>query len=85
MEIPEMLEELKESNPQKYKEIIEVLESYYERFSKYVWVDKDTMLYIDGSKTAYRCEECGSNVFKRSATGDHAKCNGCHAVYEIEK
>lgn len=41
----------------------------------------DTMLYIGGSKTAYRCE-CGGNVFKK-LTPDTFQCNSCRGkVYK---
>lgn len=44
----------------------------------------DTMIYVDGSTRAFRCE-CGANVFKK--TGETAyvvkyTCNGCGARYE---
>jgi hypothetical protein len=44
----------------------------------------DTMLYVDGSKAAFRCE-CGANVFKKIGETDYVvkyTCNGCGARYE---
>jgi hypothetical protein len=41
------------------------------------------MLYIAGSKIAFRCE-CGCNVFHRIPSQDdmrHYMCNGCRLTY----
>jgi len=48
-----------------------------------VWVEKDTMFRVGGSKDSFRCD-CGSNVFRKSADGKKAHCNGCSATYSIE-
>jgi predicted RNA-binding Zn-ribbon protein involved in translation (DUF1610 family) len=48
----------------------------------------DTMLYVDGSRTSFRCEECGSNVFKKVSEAEASpryRCNGCGAEYAGEK
>lgn len=41
---------------------------------------KCTMLYVGGSETAFRCPECGANVFRKISQTDY-ECNGCHTVY----
>ena len=45
-----------------------------------------TMLYVDGSKTAFRCA-CGCNVFQRIVEDgrDKFECNSCHDTYIGEK
>lgn len=40
---------------------------------------KQRTLYVDGSKTAYRCE-CGANVFTEVEERRY-RCNGCLAMY----
>jgi hypothetical protein len=47
----------------------------------------DTMLYVDGSAKAFRCD-CGANVFKKTAETESTvsyECNGCGGRYEGEK
>jgi predicted RNA-binding Zn-ribbon protein involved in translation (DUF1610 family) len=47
----------------------------------------DTMLYVDWSKTSFRCD-CGCNVFKKTEeTAESAKykCNGCGEAYVGER
>jgi hypothetical protein len=49
----------------------------------------DEMLYIGGSKEAFRCT-CGANVFHRIPDEDDDElifyeCNGCHKWYETDK
>lgn len=49
--------------------------------------DSSTMLFIGGSKDAYRCH-CGANVFHRLPDADdnhHYECNGCHATYSAPR
>ncbi len=43
---------------------------------------KDKMLYVAGSKTAFRCE-CGCNVFRKVEDKHPAtyECNSCDARY----
>jgi DNA-directed RNA polymerase subunit RPC12/RpoP len=46
---------------------------------------KDTMLYEEGNKIAFKCE-CGANVFQPiddDKTG--YKCNRCGFIYYVEK
>lgn len=43
----------------------------------------DTMLYVGGSKTAYRCD-CGANVFNKISPYEY-ECNGCHGIVTAEK
>lgn len=48
----------------------------------------DAMLYVGGSKTSFRCEDCGANVFRKaSETAQVVKyrCNGCDALYSGER
>ena len=40
---------------------------------------KNTMLYVDGSKTAFRCS-CGANVFTKLGNKRY-QCNGCREIY----
>lgn len=50
-------------------------------------VTHNKMLYVDGSKTAFRCP-CGANVFshmKSDDRGEYYECNGCHTIYTGEK
>lgn len=47
---------------------------------------KNTMLYVDGSRTSYRCE-CGANIFHQpdDKEPERYKCNSCGAEYVAEK
>jgi hypothetical protein len=42
-----------------------------------------TMLYVDGSKTAFHCEVCRANVFTKLGPGEY-RCNGCGMYYSEE-
>lgn len=42
--------------------------------------EKSVMLYVGESKTAFRCEECGANVFTKISDGSY-RCNGCGTEY----
>ncbi len=46
-------------------------------------VDTDKMIYLNGSKTSFRCE-CGGNVFREEEPGRY-ECNSCAASYRGEK
>lgn len=49
--------------------------------------DGDTLLYVGGSKTSFRCS-CGSNVFQKHHDrdlGDFYICNGCGAEYSAKE
>lgn len=49
---------------------------------------KTVMLYLDGSKTALRCADCGSNCFHLTEdNGERIRfeCNGCLTLYEAER
>lgn len=39
-----------------------------------------TMLYLNGSPTSFRCEECGANVFTEVCENKY-RCNGCGERY----
>ena len=46
------------------------------------------MLYLDGSKSAMRCAECGSNCFHLTEdNGERIRfeCNACLALYSADK
>ena len=51
-------------------------------------LEKDTMLYLDGTdKSAFRCS-CKANVFRRVICSDNKlryRCNGCGDIYLAEK
>ncbi len=47
---------------------------------------KDHMIYVNGSKTSFRCEgseghPCGCNVFRKIDDTPRFRCNACGAVY----
>ena len=51
----------------------------------------NVMVYLNGSKTSFRCEVCGANVFHKpddqsAATPGGAlyACNGCATIYSGE-
>ncbi len=46
--------------------------------------DANVMVYVKGAKYAFKCEDCGSNVFHKVQTerGERFECNGCPALYE---
>jgi hypothetical protein len=44
---------------------------------------KQMMLYLGGSKTSYRCPDCGANVFTKIEEGRFI-CNGCQARWRGE-
>jgi len=48
--------------------------------------EKSVMLYVGGSKTAFRCE-CGCNVMHKETDdkGLYYICNGCSNEYRGEK
>jgi DNA-directed RNA polymerase subunit RPC12/RpoP len=49
------------------------------------WTGKVTMLYLDGSATSYRCDECGANCFTAHVANPRRyRCNGCSATYTAE-
>ena len=42
---------------------------------------KETMLYVGGSKTSFRCD-CGVNVFRKVVSASlKYRCNGCGDVW----
>lgn len=43
-----------------------------------------TMIYLDGSKTSFRCQ-CGANVFIASGADGPFACNGCGAEYHCQQ
>ena len=44
---------------------------------------RNKILYLSGDSNAYRCDDCGCNVFNK-ITDDKYKCNGCGATYLTE-
>lgn len=49
---------------------------------------KSCMIYLDGSKTAFRCDDCGCNLFHLTEdTGERIRfaCNTCIALYEANR
>ena len=44
---------------------------------------RNKILYLKGDSNAYRCDDCGCNVFNK-ITDDKYKCNGCGATYLAE-
>jgi hypothetical protein len=42
---------------------------------------KTTLIYVDGSKTAFVCEVCGSNCFRKFKDILRYKCNSCGETY----
>jgi NAD-dependent SIR2 family protein deacetylase len=46
---------------------------------------EQTMIYLRGSTRAFRCEDCGGNVFTVVATKPRRyRCNGCQRMYVSE-
>lgn len=47
-----------------------------------IWGKKENnaMVYVDGSKRSFHCEDCGANAFTQ-LSGDKFECNGCGARY----
>lgn len=47
-------------------------------------MNENVMIYVDGSKTPFRCE-CGANVFRQlEGKPIYYKCNGCGALHYEE-
>lgn len=46
---------------------------------------RNKMLYVADSKESFRCEGCGSNVFKRvqNVNKEQYRCNGCGETYTV--
>lgn len=51
-----------------------------------ITITLNKMLYVSGSKTAFRCT-CGANVFShmKDDDGEYYECHGCHTIYRGEK
>lgn len=44
----------------------------------------DIMVRLPGSTKTFHCD-CGCNVFRYINMRRHLKCNGCEAIYAVEK
>lgn len=45
------------------------------------WTENDVTIHLRDSKKSFRCQVCGSNIFRRHRTRAKYKCNGCDATY----